>query len=83
MAVAGVPDPLYGEAVAAVVVPAAGAEPTAESIVDSCRNLLAHYEVPQRIMLAPQLPLTAKGDVDRAALAVLLAADQVSPAGRV
>lgn len=83
VAVAGVPDPLYGEAVAAVVVPAAGAEPTAESIVDSCRNLLAHYEVPQRIMLAPQLPLTAKGDVDRAALAVLLAADQVSPAGRV
>jgi len=67
-AVAGVPDPQWGQAVAAWVVPRAGARPTLAELRDACRARLAPYKLPQRIALVDALPRTASGKVRRAAL---------------
>jgi acyl-CoA synthetase (AMP-forming)/AMP-acid ligase II len=68
-AVFGVPDRLYGETVAAVVVPDRAAPPTSEQLADYCRDRLAAFEVPASIDVVDELPHTAKGSVDRRAVA--------------
>jgi acyl-CoA synthetase (AMP-forming)/AMP-acid ligase II len=65
----GVPDPIYGETVAAVIVPHATASPTAAELADFCRERLAAFEVPGSIRVTDELPHTAKGSVDRRAVA--------------
>jgi len=70
-AVFGVPDDDLGEAVAAAVVPAAGRSPEPEALVAHCRARLAPHKVPRRWLLLPELPRTALGKVNRAALAAL------------
>jgi acyl-CoA synthetase (AMP-forming)/AMP-acid ligase II len=66
-AVVGVPDPVYGERVAAVVV-TDGTVDAAADLTEYCRTRLTSYEVPQTIVFTDALPATAKGDVDRVAL---------------
>ncbi|HET9877437.1 MAG TPA: FadD7 family fatty acid--CoA ligase [Mycobacterium sp.] len=68
-AVFGVPDPIYGETVAAVIVPRAPAAPTPAELTGFCRERLAAFEVPESIQLSDELPHTAKGSVDRRAVA--------------
>jgi len=68
-AVFGVPDPLYGETVAAVVVPAPSAPPTVAELAEFCRERLAAFEVPASIKVTGELPHTAKGSIDRRAVA--------------
>ncbi len=70
-AVFGVPDELYGETVAAVVLldTAASPDPVVAELVELCRERLAAYEVPTKIQVAEELPHTAKGSVDRRAVA--------------
>ncbi|MHA7653447.1 FadD7 family fatty acid--CoA ligase [Mycobacterium sp. ML4] len=67
VAVFGVPHPMYGEAVAAVLVPR-GAAPTAEELTEFCRERLAPYEIPATFQVADELPHTAKGSLDRRAV---------------
>lgn len=64
-AVFAVPDEKYGEQVAAVVVLRAGASFDAAALHAFCAARLARYEVPERISPVDQLPVTAKGSVDR------------------
>lgn len=59
----GLPDQLYGERVAAAVVCRAGRRP---DLVDSSREELAAFEIPEHILFVDELPVTAKGSVDRA-----------------
>jgi acyl-CoA synthetase (AMP-forming)/AMP-acid ligase II len=68
-AVFGVPDPLYGETVAAAVVPNQSAAPTTVELAEFCRERLAPFEVPGTIIVTNELPHTAKGSVDRRAVA--------------
>jgi acyl-CoA synthetase (AMP-forming)/AMP-acid ligase II len=68
-AVFGVADQLYGETVAAAVVPDPSAPPTVAELTDFCRERLAAFEVPASIALTDELPHTAKGSVDRRAVA--------------
>ena len=68
-AVFGVPDPLYGETVAAVIVSGPSATPTADELAEFCRQRLAAFEVPANIAVTAELPHTAKGSVDRRAVA--------------
>ncbi len=69
VAVFGVPDKLYGETVAAVIVPRQSASPTPAELAVFCRERLAAFEVPTSFREASALPHTAKGSLDRRAVA--------------
>ncbi|SHM64362.1 class I adenylate-forming enzyme family protein [Cryptosporangium aurantiacum] len=70
VAVIGLPDPDLGEIVAAAVVPAAGAEPTAGELERWARASLAHFAVPSRWWIrAEPLPVNDAGKVVKARLA--------------
>jgi acyl-CoA synthetase (AMP-forming)/AMP-acid ligase II len=60
-AVIGVPDQIWGEAVRAVVVPAAEASP--DELIRFCRDRLAHYKCPKSVELREELPRTPSGKV--------------------
>jgi len=63
VAVLGVPDERWGEAVHAVVVPAPGAQAAAEEIIAWCRDELAHFKCPKSLEFAAELPRTTTGKV--------------------
>ncbi|ORW30030.1 acyl-CoA synthetase [Mycobacterium paraense] len=69
VAVYGLPDKMYGETVAAVIVPRESPAPTPAELAVFCRERLAAYEVPATFREAGELPHTAKGSLDRRALA--------------
>ncbi|GLD06429.1 MULTISPECIES: FadD7 family fatty acid--CoA ligase [Mycobacterium] len=68
VAVFGVPHPMYGEAVAAVFVPR-GSAPSPEELAEFCRDRLAPFEIPATFRAVDELPHTAKGSLDRRAVA--------------
>ncbi len=57
----GLPDPKFGEEVAAWVIPRAGAQIAADSLRDWCKGKIAHYKIPRYIRFAVDMPLTATG----------------------
>jgi len=61
----GVPDPRYGEEIAAWIVLKPGAQATAEDIVAFCRDQIAHYKVPRHIRFVPELPMTVTGKAQK------------------
>jgi 3-oxocholest-4-en-26-oate---CoA ligase len=61
-AVVGVPDPTWGESVAAVV--ATPAAPAERELQDWVRRTLAGYKVPRRIVLVEHLPRTPTGKLE-------------------
>ncbi|RJS61692.1 fatty acid--CoA ligase family protein [Bacillus sp. PK3_68] len=66
-AVLGVPDPNYGEAVLAFVVPK-NKELNKENLMDYCRRRLADYKLPQQIEFLEELPKNTTGKILRRAL---------------
>ena len=69
VAIVGRPDPRWGQAVTAVVVPSdAAALPTLASLREAVKAELAPYCAPQRLELVESLPRTALGKVQRARL---------------
>jgi O-succinylbenzoic acid--CoA ligase len=73
-AVIGLPDEEWGERVAALVVPVADADASADDIRQSCRERLAGYKLPRTISFTDALPRTASGTVDREAVEARLRA---------
>jgi acyl-CoA synthetase (AMP-forming)/AMP-acid ligase II len=67
-AVVGLPDPLWGEAVTAVVVPQSGQSVHRDDLVAFCRARLAGYKCPKQIHLVDGLPRNATGKVLRRVL---------------
>jgi long-chain acyl-CoA synthetase len=63
--VLGVPDPVWGQAVTAVVVSAGVV--SAEELIAHCRAHIASYKKPRQILFAEHIP-RCNGDIDRAAL---------------
>lgn len=59
----GTSDPVMGEAVAAVVQPKAGSNPTQEEIQDSCRCYIASYKKPRYVVFIDDLGRDAAGKV--------------------
>jgi acyl-CoA synthetase (AMP-forming)/AMP-acid ligase II len=73
VAVLGVPDPVLGEIGVAFVVPAGVSEgrgsPALEELRTFCRNALADYKAPDRLVVVDALPTTSVGKVDKWSLA--------------
>ena len=62
-AVLGLPDPRYGEIVAAWVVPRAGEPLAAEDIMAYCKGRITHFKIPSHVMIVSALPRTVTGKV--------------------
>ena len=71
--VMGVPDPLLGEAVQAIISLNEGANLDEKKIRRLCASRLESHMVPSHILLLPQLPKSANGKIDSRALAAMLA----------
>lgn len=66
VAVIGVPDDTWGEAVKAIVVPKPGVTPDAADIIAYARARIAHYKAPKSVeFLAAPLPRSASGKILR------------------
>jgi acyl-CoA synthetase (AMP-forming)/AMP-acid ligase II len=62
--VVGVPDDRYVEIVAALVQPRAGAVPSLDELQAHCRERLAGYKLPRRLVLIDSIPRTPVGKPD-------------------
>jgi len=65
VAVVGVEDPQWGQAIVAVVVPADGVEPDPEQLREYVRQSLRGSRTPDRVVFRDELPTTATGKVLR------------------
>lgn len=63
--VVGAPDEQRGEVVVAIVRPAAGAEVHPQELIAYCRQNIAAYKVPVRIVVVDEFPLTDTGKIAR------------------
>lgn len=68
VAVVGIPDDEWGEAVHAVIVPSSEADLTAEEIKATCDRQLADYKKPKSIEFVDEIPKTPYGKQDKVAL---------------
>lgn len=62
-AIIGIPDEKWGEAVTAVVAPKPGHSLTEAELIARCRNEIAHYKCPRRVIFVEALPRNAMGKV--------------------
>jgi acyl-coenzyme A synthetase/AMP-(fatty) acid ligase len=65
VAVIGVPDPILGSAIKAVIAREAGAELGEVEIVRHCARFLEDYMVPKFVEFRPSLPKTESGKISR------------------
>ena len=68
VAVLGVPDPKWGEAVTAVIVPRAGATPDADALIELVKRRKGAAHAPKQVQFVDSLPMTGVGKIDKKAL---------------
>ncbi|MDC4224845.1 MAG: AMP-binding protein [Candidatus Manganitrophus sp.] len=67
-AVVGLPDPVWGEEVAAFIVRKPGASSTSEAIIAYCREHLARFKCPKEVIFMESFPKTATGKIQKGKL---------------
>jgi acyl-CoA synthetase (AMP-forming)/AMP-acid ligase II len=67
-AVIGVPDVKWGEAVLAVIVPRPEADLTEAAVIEHCRNVIASYKKPRKVVFVSELPKFASGKINKVSL---------------
>ncbi len=67
-ALIGLPDAKWGEVGQMIVVARPGQTTTEEELLAYCRERLARYKVPKRVVFAPSLPYSPYGKVMKAEL---------------
>jgi acyl-CoA synthetase (AMP-forming)/AMP-acid ligase II len=72
VAVFGLPDPRWGESVAALVECAPGKQIDPAVLIDFARTQLAAFKCPKRIAITDALPRTASGKIQRAAAKAMM-----------
>jgi acyl-CoA synthetase (AMP-forming)/AMP-acid ligase II len=70
-AVFGLPDDLWGEVVAAAIVPRKGGTASEEDILQHCMGSLAGYKLPRRIIFVDALPKGTTGKVSKTELVAM------------
>lgn len=81
--VVGVPDPLWGELVTALVVPAdPGAPPTLERLREQVSSRLPRYAAPRALLLVTEIPMLASGKPDRQRLRELISSGRATSTQR-
>ncbi|MEX1147963.1 MAG: AMP-binding protein, partial [Sphingomonadales bacterium] len=65
VAVFGVPDDRYGEAVVAWIRLKDGEDATEAEIVDFCKGQIAHYKIPAYIRFVAEFPMTVTGKIQK------------------
>ncbi len=68
VAVVGVPDDKWGEAVTAIVVARAGAQPDEQALIDLVKQRKGSAHAPKHIKFVTELPMTGVGKVDKKVL---------------
>jgi fatty-acyl-CoA synthase len=68
VAVVGVPDDKWGEAVTAVVVPREGTKPNADELIALVRARKGSAHAPKQVKFVSELPMTGVGKVDKKVL---------------
>lgn len=64
-AVIGIPHADFGEAVVAVIVPAANASLEEEQVIAEARDKLANFKIPKRVVFIEELPRNTMGKVQK------------------
>jgi fatty-acyl-CoA synthase len=65
VAVFGIPDEIYGEAVCAAVVPKAGQQLRELEIIEYCASRISSYKKPKKVIFLEELPKNANGKVTK------------------
>lgn len=68
IAVFGIPDDRLGEAVAAWIVKAPGADISEEEVQAFCRDEIAHFKIPSHIRFVSEFPMTVTGKIQKFAM---------------
>ena len=71
-AVVGLPDEIWGEKIVTAVVLKPGKKKSSKNIVDYCKNNLADFKVPKRVVFIDELPKTGSNKISKQKLRELL-----------
>jgi fatty-acyl-CoA synthase len=65
VAVVGTPDKIMGEKIVACVIPVSGYKIAEQDVIRFCKNRVANYKVPNRVVIMEEFPATALGKVQK------------------
>ena len=63
VAIIGLPDPYWGEAVTACIVPLPGMSVEKEEIIQFCKENLAGFKVPKHVFVTDEIPMNPSGKI--------------------
>ncbi|MDH3274684.1 MAG: AMP-binding protein [Gammaproteobacteria bacterium] len=79
--VVGVPDPKFGEEIAACIKLGEGERATAEEIQEFCRGQLSYFKIPRYVFFVEEFPMTVTGKVQKFVLREQLAEELSQKSG--